>query len=88
MQRLCHCNFAALQDIDLGYSTNATGLILSEDDPKAANIGQVFDQSNGTLEAYDPSIRYDYKNAARLRQEKHGPAILIARWPSKPPSAW
>ena len=43
VQCLCRRNYAALQDIDLGYGTDATGLILSEDDHKAANGNQVFD---------------------------------------------
>ena len=88
MQRLCRRKFSALQDINLGDGTNATGLVLSEDDHKAANRGHLFDQSDRTLEAYDPSIRDDDKNSVCLRQEKYGPAILIARRPSKPPSAW
>ena len=46
VQRLRHCNFASLQDINLGDSTNTTGLILSEDDHKSANRGQVFDRAN------------------------------------------
>ena len=70
MQRLRRRNFAALQDIDLGNGTDATGLILSEDDHKSANGGHVFDQADRALEAYDPSIRDDDNNAVRLRQEK------------------
>ena len=56
MQSLCQHNFQALQDIDLGDGTNATSLILSEVDHKAENSNQVFDQAEGALEAYDPSI--------------------------------
>ena len=88
LQCLRHRNFAALQDIDLGDSTDATGLILSEDDHKAANRGHLFDQPDGTLEAYNPSIRDNDKNTVCLRQEKNGLASLIAKRPSKPPSAW
>ena len=51
VQNLCQCNFAALQDINLGACTDATGLILSEDDHKAANGNQVFDLANRELEA-------------------------------------
>ena len=43
LQCLRHCNFASLQDIDLGDSTNATGLILSKDNHKAAKKGHMFD---------------------------------------------
>ena len=70
MQRLCRRNFAALQDIDLGGGTNATGLILSEVDYKAANASQVFGRADGALEAYDPSIRDNNNSAVRLPQEK------------------
>ena len=88
VQRLCRCKFSALQGINLGGGTDATGLVLSKDNHKAANRGHLFDQADGTLEAYDPSIRDDDKNAVRLRQEKYGPVSLIARRPSEPPSAW
>ena len=37
VQRLCRRNIQALQDIDLGDSTDATGIIISEVDHKAAN---------------------------------------------------
>ena len=37
MQRLLLRNFSALQDIDLGDGTDATGLILYKDDHKAEN---------------------------------------------------
>ena len=70
VQHLCRRNFAALQDIDLGNGTNATGLILSKDDHKAANRDQLSDQANGALEAYDPSIQDDDNNAVHLRQDK------------------
>ena len=56
VQCLCRRNFSALQDIDLGDGTNATGPILSEDDHKAANGGHVFDRADGALEACGPSI--------------------------------
>ena len=68
VQRLRQRNFQALQDIDLGYGTDATGLILSKVDHKAANANQVFDRSDGALEAYDPSIRDDENNSVCLRQ--------------------
>ena len=42
MQRLCRRNFQALQDINLGGVTNATGLILSEVNYKAVNANQAF----------------------------------------------
>ena len=70
VQRLCRRNFAALQDIDIGNVTDATGIILFEDDHKAANRGQVFDRADGALGAYDPSIMDDDNNAVRLSQEK------------------
>ena len=44
-------NFAALQDINLRDSTDGTGLILSEDDHKAANRNQVFNRANRALKA-------------------------------------
>ena len=70
MQRLCRCNFAALQDIELGDGIDVMGLILSEADHKGANGNQVFHRSNRALEAYDPSIQDDDNKAVRLRQEK------------------
>ena len=70
LQCLCHSNFTALQDIDLGEIINATGLILSKDDHKSANGNQVFDQSNRALEAYNPSIQDDNNNAIHLLQDK------------------
>ena len=88
MQRLLRRNSAALQDIDLGGGTDVTGRILSEDDHKTANTNQVFDQADGALEAYDPSIQDDENNAVHLRQEKPGPTSLIAMRPSKPPIVW
>ena len=54
VQRLRRRNIVDLQDIDRGDGTDATGLILSKDDHKAANANQVFDQSDRALEAYDP----------------------------------
>ena len=70
VQRLCQRKFSALQDIDLGDGTDATGLILSEVGHKAAIANQVFDQAGGALEAYNPSIWDDENNADPLRQEK------------------
>ena len=70
VQRIFRRNFASLQDIDLGGGTDATGLILSKDDHKAANSKQVFDQADRAPEAYDPSIRYNKNNVVRLRQDK------------------
>ena len=70
MQRLCRCNFAALQDIELGDGTDVMGLILSEADHKGANGNQVFHRYNRALEAYDPSIQDDDNNAVHLRQDK------------------
>ena len=69
VQRLRQRNFVALQDIDLGDGTDATGLILSEADHKAANTNQVSDRADGALEAYEPSIRENTNNFVRLRQE-------------------
>ena len=63
-------NFLALQDIDLGDGTNATSLILSEDDHKAANTNQLFSRSDRALEAYEPSIQDDENNAVHLLQDK------------------
>ena len=68
VQSLCQRKFATLQDIDQGDGTDATGLILSEDNHKAANGNQVFNQSDGALEAYNPSIQYNKNNAVRLLQ--------------------
>ena len=51
VQRLRRRNFVALQDINLGGGTDATGLILSEDHHKSANANQVFDRADGVLEA-------------------------------------
>ena len=65
---LCLRSFAAIQDIDLGDSTNDTGLILSEDDHKASTRDYLFDRSDRILEAYDPSIRDNDKNDVSLRQ--------------------
>ena len=70
VQRLFQRNFQAFQDIDLGDGTDATGIILSEVNHKAANANQVFDQADRALNAYDLSIRDDKKQAVRLRQEK------------------
>ena len=70
VQRLRRRNFAALQDIDLGDGTNATGLILSKDDHNAANKNQVFDRADEALEAYDPSIQDDNNTTVRLCQDK------------------
>ena len=71
VQRLFQRNFQALQYINLGDSTNATGLILSDVDHKAANTNQVFDCADGSLEAYNPSIKDDNNNTVRLCQEKN-----------------
>ena len=68
MQRLCRRHFQALQDINLGDGTNATGLILSEVNHKAENENQVFGCANGALEAYNPSIQDNDNNAVRLSQ--------------------
>ena len=70
MQRLRRRNFTALQDINIGDCNDATGLILFEDDHEAENGNQVFDRSDGALEAYDPSIQDNNNNAVRLLQEK------------------
>ena len=70
VQRLFRHNFQVLQDIDLGDGTGATRLILSKVDHKAENENQVFDRSEGALEAYGPSIQYDNNNSIRLCQEK------------------
>ena len=51
VQRLHRRNFQSLQDINLGDSTDAMGLILSEVDHKAANTNQVFDRANVSLYA-------------------------------------
>ena len=69
VNRLSQSNFKALQDINLGDGTDATGLILSKVDHKAAKKTQVFDCADGALEAYDPSMQDDDNNAVRLRQE-------------------
>ena len=71
VQCLRRRNFQDLQYINLGDGTDATGLILSEVDQKAANEKQVFNRSNRTLEAYDPSIQDDNNNAIRLCQENN-----------------
>ena len=55
LQRLCQRNFQALQDIGLGDSTDATGIILSEVNHKAANKDQVFNPANKSLVAYNPA---------------------------------
>ena len=70
MQHLRQCNFAALQDINLGDGTNTTGLILSKNDQKAANRNQVFDRADRALEAYDLSIQDNNNTAVNLCQEK------------------
>ena len=70
VQRLRRRNFQALQDIYLGDGTDATGLILSKENHKAANGDQVFNRADGSLEAYDPSIRDDDKNTVPLLQDK------------------
>ena len=49
VQCLRRRKFAALQDINLGDGTDATGLILSEDDHKGANTNRVFDRADGAL---------------------------------------
>ena len=71
VQRLCRRNFQAFQYIDLGEGTDATGLILSEVDHKAANENLLFNRANRSLEAYDPLIQDDDKNTVRLIQEKN-----------------
>ena len=76
VQHLCRRKFQALQDIELGDGTDATGLILSKVDHKAANENQVFDCSDRALEAYDSSIQYDNNNAVRLLQENNCPRKL------------
>ena len=70
VQRLLRRKFASLQDIYLGDGTDATGLILSKENHKAANVDQVFNRADGSLEAYDPSIRDDDKNTVPLLQDK------------------
>ena len=69
VQRLCRRNFAALQDIDLGDSTN-TGLILYKDDHNAMNAKELFNRSDGEIEAYNPSTWNNDKNDVCLRQDK------------------
>ena len=69
MQRLCQRNFQALQDINLGGSTNATGLILSKVDHKSENTNQVFGRDDGELKAYNLSIWTNNNNAVRLHQK-------------------
>ena len=71
MQRLRRRNFQALQDIDIGDGTNATGLIFSEVDHKLANKNQAFDHANRALEAYKPSIQDNDNSAVRIIQEKN-----------------
>ena len=71
VQHLRQRNFQALLDIDLGDGTEATGLILSKVDHKAANKNQAFDRADGALEAYNPSIQYAGNNAVCLRQDKN-----------------
>ena len=71
VQRLLQQNFQALQDIDLGDGTDATVLIFSEVDHKAANENQVFDRTGGALEAYNPSIQDNGNTVIRLRQENN-----------------
>ena len=71
VQCLLQRNFQSLQEINLGDTTNYTGLILSEVDHKAANENQALDCSDGALEAYNPSIQDDDNNALRLLQEKN-----------------
>ena len=76
VQRLCQRNFQTLQDIDLGVGIDATGLILSEINHKAANANQVFVCADGALEAYNPLIQDNDNNAVRLPQEKNFPRKL------------
>ena len=71
VQRIFRRNFQSLQHINLGDSTDATVLILSEVDHKAENENQAFDHAKGALEAYNPSIQDDNNNAVRLRQKKN-----------------
>ena len=71
VQRLCRRKFQALQDVDLGYGTDATGIILSKVDHKAANENQAFNPADGALKAYNPSIQDDDNNSIRLFQEKN-----------------
>ena len=71
VQLLCQRNFQAFQGINLGDSNDATGLILSKFDHKAANENQAFDRSERALEAYNPSIQDDNNNSIYLRQEKN-----------------
>ena len=68
VQRLCRRKFVALQDINIGDGTNTTGLILSKDNHKLSNRGQMFDRANGSLEAQNPSIKDDGNNSVHLRQ--------------------
>ena len=70
VQRIFRHTFSALQDIDLGDGTDATGLILSKDDHKVANGNQLFNRADGALKAYDPSIQDNDNNVVHLRQEK------------------
>ena len=55
----------------IGDSTDATGLIPSEVDNKAAKENQVFDRADGSLEAYNILIQDDDNNAFRLHQENN-----------------
>ena len=71
VQRLCQRNFQTLQDIDLGDGIDATGLILSEINHKAANANQVFGCADGALEAYNPLIQDNKYNSVCLLQEKN-----------------
>ena len=44
------------------------GLILSEDDHKAENGNQVFDQANGAIKAYNSLVRENDNNAVSLHR--------------------
>ena len=73
VQRLCRQKLAALQNIDLGGGTDTIGLILYKDDHKAANRGHMFDQSDRTLEAYDPYIRDNDKTSSTYAKKNMVP---------------
>ena len=64
VQNILRQNFQVLQDINFRDGTKATVLILSEVGHKAVNKNQVFERTDGALEAYNPSIQ----DAVRLRR--------------------
>ena len=88
VNRLSQSNFKALQDINLGDGTDATGLILSKDDHKAATEANCLTNPMEQLRPTTPPLRTKTTTPSAYAKRKHGPASFIARRTFEPPSTW